>query len=46
MTGVGRPGLTVTSAEPAWGSADVRDDGAVVVEPAAGRPGPVVVRLS
>jgi hypothetical protein len=44
VTGWARPGQAVTSAEPSWGTVTVRDDGALVVEPAAGRPGPVVVQ--
>lgn len=46
VTGLERPGLTVASVEPEWGSATVTGDGVVVVEPAAGRPGPVVLRLT
>jgi alpha-L-fucosidase len=44
VTGWARPGGSVTSAEPSWGTVTVRDDGALVVEPAAGRPGPVVLQ--
>lgn len=46
VTGWTRPGQTVTSVEPSWGTVTVRGDGALVVEPAAGRPGPVVVQLA
>lgn len=45
VSGLG-PGLAVAPVEPAWGAATVRHDGAVVVEPARGRPGPVMLRVS